>query len=258
MVLCYSLSLKKYVLCCVSLSLLFLVSWLIPCVSRLKWGEIKGVRLNNEQRKVVTLLSMTNGSLYPLEKVSSFFKRAVIAAEDAHFYKHHGIDVGAMLKSYQANMAAGRIRYGASTITQQVVRLVFLSQEKTILRKIREILGALLLELVLTKDEILTWYINLVYFGSGIYGIKDAATYYFQTTPDRLTLAESINLAIVLPNPYVFSKALRQKNLNPSGQKRYSFILEQLFFSHDINKKQLKKMHRIGNFGLPISYYHKS
>jgi membrane peptidoglycan carboxypeptidase len=196
---------------------------------------------------------MDKGNLFSLAQVSPFFIRALIAAEDARFYEHQGIDLIAIEKSYKANLEAGRVIYGASTITQQVVRQVFLGKERTLLRKAREAFGALVLERILVKDEILTWYINLVYFGFGIYGIADAASFFFETKPELLTLEQAVHLAIVLPSPSNFSKAIKEKALTQKGHKRFSFVLDQLLSKQYITKAQWKHALKVGNFGLAIN-----
>ena len=99
-------------------------------------------------------------------EVSKFLIFAIISAEDARFYEHRGIDLLSIRNSIYSNLSAGKIVRGASTITQQVVRLALLSREKSYLRKLREIWGALLLELLIDKEHILEWYLNMVNFGN--------------------------------------------------------------------------------------------
>jgi hypothetical protein len=114
----------------------------------------------------------------------------------------------------------GRFARGASTITQQVVKNVYLSQEKTITRKIREMIWARALNKTLTKREILTFYVNLVEFGPGLYGVRDAARAYFGKSPAELSPKEAAFLVMLLPSPRRYSVSYRQKHLTPYARRR--------------------------------------
>lgn len=141
-----------------------------------------------------------------LKDISDDYKNAVVAIEDHRFYDHKGIDVLSILRSTYVNFKIKSLDYGASTITQQVGRLMYFTQEKSPIRKIAEIFVAFDLENNYSKDEILELYLNLMYFGNGYYGIYDASEGYFDKTPDELTLYEASYLA-GLPNaPSVYSE----------------------------------------------------
>ena len=130
---------------------------------------------------------------------------AIVAVEDSRFYSHHGFDIEAIGRASLVNLQSGRIEEGASTITQQLVKNLFLSQEQTFDRKIEELILAFDLETVYSKEEILELYLNTIYFGSNFYGIKEAAEGYFAKEPKNLTLEESAMLA-GLPNaPSLYS-----------------------------------------------------
>ncbi len=131
--------------------------------------------------------------------------KAFIAAEDRRFYQHDGIDVTGILRAVLSNLRQGSVEEGASTITQQLARTVFLSQDRTILRKLKEAALAGKLERQLSKRQILTEYLNVVYLGSGAYGVSDAAWIYFSKTPDQLNLAETALIAGLPPAPSVYS-----------------------------------------------------
>lgn len=141
-----------------------------------------------------------------LEDISDDYKNAVVAIEDHRFYDHNGIDILSILRSTYVNFKIKSLDYGASTITQQVGRLMYFTQEKSPIRKVAEIFVAFDLEKNYSKDEILELYLNLMYFGNGYYGIYDAAEGFFDKTPDELTLYEASYLA-GLPNaPSVYSE----------------------------------------------------
>ena len=126
---------------------------------------------------------------------------AILAAEDDGFYRHSGIDLFGMLRAGLANLRAGRIEQGASTITQQVAKNIYLNPERTYMRKLRDVALAIQIELTLSKDEILEIYLNQIYFGSGAYGIAEASTTYFGKPVGSLSVAEAALLAGLPPAP---------------------------------------------------------
>jgi penicillin-binding protein 1A len=132
-------------------------------------------------------------------------QRAFIAAEDRRFYDHDGIDPVGIGRALMRNLRRGSVEEGASTITQQLARTVFLSQDRTIIRKLKEALLAGKLERQLSKQQILEQYLNFVYLGSSAYGVSDAAWIYFSKTPAELTLPEAALIAGLPPAPSVYS-----------------------------------------------------
>ncbi len=130
---------------------------------------------------------------------------AIIATEDAHFFEHRGVRVLSILRAIVADVRAGKFVQGGSTITQQLAKTLFLTPEKSLFRKFREMLMAMNLEINYTKKEILTFYFNQIYFGSGAYGIKAAAQVYFDKKPEDLTLAECALLAGLPKAPSYYS-----------------------------------------------------
>jgi penicillin-binding protein 1A len=135
-------------------------------------------------------------------------KRAFIAAEDRRFYQHDGIDLVGIGRAVLRNITRGSFEEGASTITQQLARTVFLSQDRTITRKLEEAALAGKLERQLSKEQILEQYLNYVYLGSGAYGVADAAWIYFSKTPGELTLPEAALIAGLPPAPSIYSPLL--------------------------------------------------
>ena len=133
---------------------------------------------------------------------------AFIAAEDQRFYSHNGIDRRGIVRAALANLQNRDVVEGASTITQQLARIVFLEQDRTFQRKVREILLAIKMEDNLNKNQIMERYLNLVYLGSGAYGVADAAWIYFGKTVDDLTLAETAMIAGMAPAPSLYSPSV--------------------------------------------------
>ena len=142
---------------------------------------------------------LTAGSMPPL------VERAFIAAEDRRFYQHKGIDPVGIGRAMVRNITRHSVEEGGSTITQQLARTVFLSQDRTVLRKVAEVALAGKLERQLSKQQILTEYLNVVYLGSSAYGVADAAWIYFSKTPAQLTLSEAALIAGLPPAPSVYS-----------------------------------------------------
>jgi len=151
----------------------------------------------------------------PAGQVPEQLKQAFIAAEDRRFYQHGGIDGWGVARALVTNVQQRGIREGASTITQQLARMVFLSQEQTLVRKVKEALLALKLERQLNKEQILEQYVNNVYLGSNAYGAADAAWVYFSKRPEELTLPEAALIAGLPPAPSIYSPLV-----NPDLAKR--------------------------------------
>jgi monofunctional glycosyltransferase len=140
----------------------------------------------------------------PYEQISRNLKRAVIASEDADFANNNGYEVDAILQAWEKNRARGRIVAGGSTISQQLARNLFLSSEKSYLRKGQELIITWMLETLLDKERIFEIYLNSVEFGRGVYGAEAAARYYFKVPASRLTAGQAARLAVMLPNPKYF------------------------------------------------------
>lgn len=141
----------------------------------------------------------------PLSRISQVAKDAVIAHEDARFYRHEGVDAWALMRAVWTNVTTGSIQQGGSTLTQQYVKRTYTAGERTFRRKIREAVISLQLERNLPKDEILHRYLNGMYFGEGAYGIEAAARTYFGIPAAQLDAAQAATLAQLLPAPSDFN-----------------------------------------------------
>ena len=141
------------------------------------------------------------GAMVGVGRLPQDLPHAVIATEDRRFYQHFGMDIIGFARAMVANISAGRVVQGGSTITQQLAKNLFLTPDRTVLRKIRELMLALWLEGRLTKDEILTLYLNRVYLGAGTYGVEAAAQRYFGKSARKVTLQEAAMLAGLLKAP---------------------------------------------------------
>ena len=178
---------------------------------------------------VRTFHAQQNRRVVPLEEMPVHLRDAVIAIEDERFYRHHGVDLRAIVRAMQANADAGGISEGGSTITQQYVKQVLLGDSsKTAERKIREATLALQLERHYSKDRILELYLNAVYFGNGAYGVEAAAQQYFNKDVSTLTLAEDALLAGLIQRP-----SANDPFLNPSAAiARRNLVLQRVQANH--------------------------
>lgn len=137
----------------------------------------------------------------PLDSISPYLQKAVIASEDAGFYFHPGFDVRAIAEAMEANQRRGKTKFGGSTITQQLAKNLFLSSERSWERKFKEMAYALLMEKYLGKDRILELYLNYAQWGKDIFGCEEASQAYFHKGCAKLNLDQSINLAAMLASP---------------------------------------------------------
>ncbi len=151
------------------------------------------------------IATMGEKNRVPMSRISPYFQKALLAAEDTEFYAHAGISKTGILRALWVNLRAGKIEGGGSTITQQLSRNFFLSLEQTYARKIKEILLAFQLEYSFGKEEILEAYSNNMYFGSGAYGVEAAGRVYFAKHADQLSLAEATLLVTQLNAPAIYN-----------------------------------------------------
>ena len=162
-----------------------------------------------------------------INEISKSAKGAIVISEDWAFYQHQGIDVNQLKNAVQEILTFERFR-GASTITQQMVKNVFLSSDRTLTRKIHELILTHKVEQVLTKDKILEVYLNCIEFGPDIYGIREASYHYFKKHPSALTPRESAFLAMLLPSPKGYYISFKKKKLTPFATKRIRVILSKM------------------------------
>ena len=182
------------------------VDSLLPNVRRLNSYNRPGtVTVLSADGQVIQKLGPATRDKVTAGQMPQLVQRAFIAAEDRRFYQHDGVDPVGIARAMLRNLRQGSVEEGASTITQQLARTVFLSQDRTIVRKLKEALLAGKLERQLSKQQILEQYLNVVYLGSSAYGVADAAWIYFSKTPDQLTLPEAALIAGLPPAPSVYS-----------------------------------------------------
>lgn len=164
----------------------------------------------------------------PIEEVSPFFLHAVLAHEDAGFFRHTGFAVYAMESALERNLRQERFAFGASTVTMQLAKNLFLTRDKTLSRKAQETLLTWWLERELSKREILELYVNIIEYGPEIFGIRQAAEHYFGREPLHLTPAESVFLATLLPAPVPRARQLEENRLWPATEREIRFLLRHM------------------------------
>jgi len=177
----------------------------------IRWGEVAHLRHGPipQSRFIKTYLASRSEMGRPvlrwhpvaLARISPILQRAVVLAEDDTFYQNDGFDIPAILWAARYDLHAGRIVYGASTITEQTAKNMFLDPARTVFRKANETLLTMVLAHTLTKRRVLAIYLNDAQFGPGIYGAQAAAQYYFHSSARLLTRRQAAELAATLPDP---------------------------------------------------------
>jgi monofunctional biosynthetic peptidoglycan transglycosylase len=173
----------------------------------------------------------------PFAAIPGVLVKAVIAAEDCNFYRHHGLDYEAIWDAFKENIFEGRVVRGGSTITQQLAKNLFLSKERTLRRKIREALIARELERKLSKQRILELYLNVVEWGDGINGVEAACRRYFHKSVPEISVAEAAVLAAMLPNPHYYSPFRHQDKL----ERRVRRLLMHMWKNRSISPDQYRE-----------------
>lgn len=186
-------------------------------------------RIGSENRTVVTLAEI------PVQ-----VRNAVMAAEDRNFYSNRAVSPIGIARAVWNNLRGGLLQ-GGSTITQQYAKTAFLTPERSIQRKVKELVIAIKLENQFTKDEILENYLNTIYFGRGSYGVQTASQVYFGTTVDKLTTAQSAVLASILRSPGLYDPGFKKENL-PRLEKRFTYVINGMVEAGWLEKEKADKL----------------
>lgn len=174
------------------------------------------------------------GQYVELENIPTHTIHALIASEDKRFYQHHGLDYARIIKSAWNDLWNGNFSEGGSTITQQYARTIFLSNEKTLSRKLKEAWIARKIEMTYSKEQILEGYLNSAYFGHNLYGIGQASYYFFHKFPSELTIAESALLIGLLSSPTAFSP----ENNQALAENKKNTVLKKMFEQNYITNRE--------------------
>ncbi|WP_413289625.1 transglycosylase domain-containing protein [Bdellovibrio sp. HCB337] len=188
----------------------------------------------------------------PLKSISTYLQKTVVLTEDSGFFEHDGFDWKSIEENAKKNLEKGEYAKGGSTISQQLSKNMFLYKDKTLMRKGLEFLITKKIEKTLTKKEILERYLNVVEFGKNIYGVKQAAQFYFKKTPAQLNIVESAFLAMVLPSPIKYSQSYFRKELTPFASKRLKRIVTDMYQYSRINEEEYNTaMYQVDSFFSP-------
>src|SRR6185369_1007975 len=205
-------------------------------------------RLEDYQPAIITRIYDRNGVPFaeysiqrrivvPMKEMSPYLVQAVIATEDADFYKHGGINPKAILRAGLKDLIAGKKIEGASTLTQQLAKQVFLTPEKSFRRKVNEMFLAIDIEKSFTKDQIFELYANQVYLGHGAYGVEAASRLFFGKHAKDLALPEAAVLAGLIQRPLAYSPFLHPE----SCVNRRNHVLSRMLAEHYINRQQYQQ-----------------
>ena len=197
-------------------------------------SNLTKVKMYDRQNRVFYEINNLHESSYVrIEDINENIIKTIIEIEDKRFYKHKGFDLISITKAFINNIG-GKPIMGGSTITQQYVKNIYLSNEKSLLRKIRELYFAVKIESIYSKEEILEGYLNTIYFNHGIYGIFDACKYYFNKTPNEISLAEASTLIAIIKSPATYSPVTNLEN----NTNRKEIILKTLLNNKKITEKE--------------------
>ena len=191
----------------------------------------------DKNNNVVDVLEVDSRDAVKLEDVSPYVKEAFMAIEDKKFYSHHGLHFKGIIRAVLTNFLKGKATQGGSSITQQLAKNAFLTPERTFARKVKEAILTYQIERTYTKDEILERYLNEIYFGSGSYGIKNAADQYFRKDPKDLNIAEAALLAGIPNRPTKYDPNRSLEN----ALHRQQIILKEMFEDGRITKEEYEE-----------------
>ena len=198
----------------------------IPDANELATAQASIVYYSDGKTELARLAdAQGNRESVPLSKVPDHMQKAMLAAEDQDFYQNNGISPTGIARAVLVAVKGGQATQGGSTITQQYVKNYFLTADRTLSRKAREILISLKIDKQQSKDEILENYLNTIYYGRGAYGIQTASKAYFNKDVSKLTPAESAFLASVIRGPSLYDPALGEEQ-EANARERSGFVLD--------------------------------
>ena len=199
----------------------------------------RALKENPLEDKINEIKSKEN--YYEIKKLPKIYIDAVISVEDHRFYKHSGIDLIAIGRAIKNDIKAKSFIEGGSTITQQLAKNIYFTQEKTIERKIAEMFMAFKIERTLEKDEILELYLNTSYFGEGCYTVKEASLTYFGKEPESMTDSESIMLAGIPNAPSIYTP-----KENPDlAKQRQKQVLDKMVYYKYLTQEEADNIYKI-------------
>jgi len=200
-------------------------------------------------RVIERVVGPSSPSWVALEEVPRFVVDALTTSEDSQFFEHHGFSLGGIRRSLRVNLERGGFYQGASTLSQQLAKNLFLSREKTLARKIQEAFITWQLERYLSKEKILELYLNVVEWGPEVFGLREAALHYFGKNPSELNPLEAAYLVSILPNPLAYHRHFEQGSVPPPFERRVRGLLNEM-----ARRGLLSEEQRVGLEGLRIRF----
>ncbi len=194
-----------------------------------------------EHKAIYTQVDKKPRNWVALNEISQVAQQAIVISEDWAFYEHEGVDWAQIQKALEDSFKDGKRPRGASTITQQVAKNLYLSPEYSFTRKAQEAIIAHTMERKLEKEKILETYLNIAEFGPGIYGIEAAARHYFNKSAARLSAREGAFLAMLLPSPNRYAQSFKDKELSPYARETMQKILEKMRMARFLTPEQVAK-----------------
>jgi penicillin-binding protein 1A len=193
-------------------------------------------RIYDVNNEVIAEFYQQRRTIIPFSKMPAHLIQALLAVEDANFYRHGGVDLKGITRAMLKNLMARRIKEGGSTITQQLSKLLFLTPERSLMRKTKEAILALRIESRYTKEEILELYLNQVYLGSGAYGVESAAQVYFGVEASQLDLPQAALIAGLLRAPSAYSPIMHPDR----ARRRRAHVLRRMVDEGFITKEEAR------------------
>lgn len=217
---------------------LFIIYLQLPSVSEIanNTDRIVNIRILDKNGEYLASYGDSYGKAVNINQLPKYVHGAFISIEDKRFYNHMGVDFKSIARAFYTNLISGRIKQGGSTITQQVAKNLFLTNERTLIRKIKELIYTIELETQFSKDQILSLYLNRVYMGNGQYGISASSKHYFGKSPDELTVWEASVLAGMMKAPSRYNPIYYPKK----SANRAKIVLKKMVEMNFINKEQAK------------------
>ena len=228
-------------LCLFVIFLFFYYTWNLPRPEKFTESPfIQSTKIYDRTGKVLLydIYGEEKREIVSFDKISDNLKHSILASEDARFYEHGGIDFAGILRAILTDLKLQSANQGGSTITQQLIRTVYLTNQKSIARKIREMVLSIELERRYSKDQIFNWYLNAVPFGQNAYGVEAASQTYFSKPASDISLTEAATLTALLPAPSYYSPYGTHKN---ELIQRKDYVLDRMQQVGYITKDELKK-----------------
>jgi len=205
-------------------------------ISRLNSNFVSEKTINNQKAFMISKKLPTNW--IKLTKDNDLQAQTIVISEDWDFYNHCGVDINQIKATIVDYFVWNKKLRGASTITQQLVKNLFLTNQRSFRRKIMELILALYLEKMVSKKKILETYLNIIEYGNNLYGIGKSSKYYFNKSFNELSVKEVAFMAMLLPNPKRYSESFRLKKLTPYADKTINQIIEKLVTARIISPEQ--------------------